>query len=602
MRTSRPQLEVRLSAPVVAAAAAPGLSDLVIGIRPEHPHLAGGSGGLSGEVILVEELGADALLHVRLAEGGNPVVLARTEGRKPPAPGQHVRFQVQPDNVFASAQRQVPALQVRPQPLNARTLAYWSDRLPGPAYDRDLVTPGVVHFGVGSFHRAHQAMYHDRLMNEGTALDWGICGVGVMAADRRMKQALEAQDGLYTLVLKHSDGTYEPRVIGSVVEYLFAPDDPEAVIEKMVAPSTRIVSLTVTEGGYNIHDATGEFDVTSPDVIHDLQPGAVPRTTFGLITEALRRRRAIGLAPFTIMSCDNLQGNGHLTKRVFTAFARLRERELGDWVEHEVRFPNSMVDRITPVTTDADRAEVRDRFGIEDRWPVVCEPYTQWVLEDTFTAGRPPYEDAGVQLVDQVEPYELMKLRLLNGSHQAMCYFAYLDGYRLVHEAAQDPLFQAFLLGYMNSEASPTLPPVPGVDLDEYQHTLIERFSNPQVRDTIARLCAQSSDRIPKWLLPVVRQQLAAGGEIRRSAAVVASWARYAEGIDEQGEPIEVVDRLRDSLTRLARQQREDGDAFIANRDVFGDLADDKRFGTAYRSALASLHERGARATLQSLA
>jgi mannitol 2-dehydrogenase len=490
---------------------------------------------------------------------------------------------------------------VPPRPLNARTLAYWRGRLPAPAYDRDLVTPGVVHVGVGGFHRAHQAMYHDRLMNEGTALDWGICGVGVLATDRRMKRALGAQDGLYTLVLKHSDGTYEPRVIGSVVEYLFAPDDPEAVIEKMAAETIRIVSLTVTEGGYNIQDASGEFDVTNPDVIHDLEPGAVPRTTFGLITEALRRRWKRGLAPFTVMSCDNLQGNGHLAKRVFTAFAGLRDPELGGWVEREVGFPNSMVDRITPATTDADRAEVRERFGIEDQWPVVCEPFTQWVLEDTFTAGRPPYEEAGVQLVDDVEPYELMKLRLLNASHQAMCYFAYLSGYRLVHEAAQDPLFQDFLLGYMDKEATPTLAPVPGVDLDEYKHTLLERFSNPQVGDTIARLCAQSSDRIPKWLLPVVREQLATGGEIRRSAAVVASWARYAEGVDEQGEPIEVVDRLAGSLTQLARRQRQDPNAFIANRDVFGDLADDQRFVAAYRPALASLHQRGARATLASL-
>jgi mannitol 2-dehydrogenase len=451
---------------------------------------------------------------------------------------------------------------------------------------------------VGGFHRAHQAMYHDDLMNSGLALDWGICGVGVMPADRNMQQALDAQDGLYTLVVARSDGTYAPRIIGSIVEYLFAPDDPEAVIQKMAAESTRIVSLTITEGGYNISDVTGEFDETNPDVIHDLQPHAVPRTTFGLITEALRRRRRVGVAPFTVMSCDNLQGNGQLCQRVFTTFARLRDRELGDWVEREVSFPNSMVDRITPVTTDADRAEVRERFGIEDRWPVVCEPYTQWVLEDTFTAGRPAYEKVGVQLVDQVEPYELMKLRLLNGSHQAMCYFAYLCGYRLVHEAAQDPMFRAFLLGYMDQEATPTLPPVPGVDLAGYKHALIERFSNPEVRDTIARLCAQSSDRIPKWLLPVIREQLAAGGEIRRSAAVVASWARYAEGIDEQGEPIEVVDRYAESLTRLARGERG---AFIANRELFGDLADDKRFVTAYLSALDSLHERGARATLQAL-
>ena len=492
-------------------------------------------------------------------------------------------------------------MQAKPQPLNARTLKYWRGRLPVPDYDRDLVTAGVVHVGVGGFHRAHQAMYHDRLMNQGTALDWGICGVGIMAADRRMKEVLDAQDGLYTLVLKHSDGTYEPRVIGSIVEYLFAPDDPEAVIERMAAESTRIVSLTITEGGYNLSDVTGEFDVANPDVLADLEPGAVPRTAFGLITEALRRRWKRGLAPFTVMSCDNLQDNGYLSKRVFTAFAGLRDPDLGDWVEREARFPNSMVDRITPVTTDTDRGEIRERFGIEDLWPVVCEPYTQWVLQDAFTAGRPPYERVGVQVVEQVEPYELMKLRLLNGSHQAMAYFGYLCGYRLVHEAAQDPLFQAFMLGYMDCEATPTLAPVPGVDLEGYKHTLIERFSNPQVRDTIARLCAESSDRIPKWLLPVVREQLVTGGEIRRSAAVVASWARYAEGFDEAGQPIEVVDRLRDTLTRLARQHYEDPDAFIANRDVFGDLVDQKLFVSAYRSALTSLHQRGARATLESL-
>jgi mannitol 2-dehydrogenase len=500
-----------------------------------------------------------------------------------------------------STRERAHALPGKPQPLNARTLAYWRDRLPTPAYDRDGVRPGVVHFGVGGFHRAHQAMYHDQLMNDGAPLRWGICGVGVMAADRRMQEALDAQDGLYTLVIKHADGTYSPRVVGSIVEYLFAPDDAEAVIARMAAESTRVVSLTITEGGYNLRDVSGDFDAANPDVVRDLKPGAEPRTTFGLVTEALRRRRERGLAPFTIMSCDNLQGNGHLARRVFTAFARLREPDLGEWVEREVRFPNSMVDRITPVTTEADRAEIRDRFGIDDRWPVFCEPFTQWVLQDSFTEERPPYERAGVQIVADVEPYELMKLRLLNASHQAMCYLGYLCGYRLVHEAAQDPLFQEFLLGYMNVEATPTLPPVPGVDLDSYKHTLIERFCNPQVRDTIARLCAQSSDRIPKWLLPVVRQQLAAGGEIERSAAVVASWARYAEGVDEQGRPIEVVDRLRDSLMQLARSQRTDPDAFIANRQLFGDLIDDQRFVSAYRSALASLHLRGARATLESL-
>jgi mannitol 2-dehydrogenase len=474
--------------------------------------------------------------------------------------------------------------------------------VPRPEYDRDRVTTGVVHFGVGGFHRAHQALFHDRLMNEGKALDWGICGVGVMPADERMRDVMRDQNGLYTLVEKHADGSLDPRVIGSITEYLFAPDDPEAVIEKLADPATRIVSLTVTEGGYNLDDGTGEFVADDPEVAHDLEPGATPKTVFGLVTEALRRRRERAIVPFTVMSCDNLQGNGALARTAFTAFARLRDPELGDWVEREVRFPNGMVDRITPATTDEDIEEVNERFDVEDRWPVVSEPFIQWVLEDSFSAGRPPYEDVGVQVVDDVEPYELMKLRLLNASHQALAYFGYLAGYRLVHDAAQDPLFQDLLARYMDDEATPTLAPVPGVDLDEYKRTLIERFSNPGVRDTIPRLCAESSDRIPKWLLPVVRAQLESGGEITRSAAIVASWARYAEGVDEDGEAIEIVDRRADRLTELAQRQREDANAFIANRDLFGDLADDERFAEAYRSTLRSLHEHGARATLKALA
>jgi mannitol 2-dehydrogenase len=485
--------------------------------------------------------------------------------------------------------------------LSAAALSSVADAVPVPTYDRGRIITGCVHFGVGGFHRAHQAMYLDRLMNAGLAETWGICGVGVLPGDRRMRDALIPQDCLYTLVVKHPDGTLEPRVIGSIVEYLFAPDDPNDVIEKMAAPSTRIVSLTVTEGGYNFHPVTGEFDERSPDVAADLKPGAVPVTVFGLVTEALARRRDRGLVPFTVMSCDNIAGNGDVARKVFSAFARLRDPALGSWVSSEVHFPNSMVDRITPVTSEQDRARLAERFGIEDAWPVVCEPFTQWVLEDVFGNGRPPLEDAGVQLVSDVEPYELMKLRLLNASHQALCYLGYLAGYRYAHEACQDPLFAAFLLSYMDHEGTPTLLPVPGVDLDAYKHTLIERFANPEVRDTLARLCAESSDRIPKWLLPVIRQQLATGGEIRRAALVVAAWARYAEGVDEQGQPIEVVDRLRDPLMAAARRQGEDPTAFLADRELFGDLIDDARFVAAYTASLNSLHLRGARATLEAL-
>ena len=473
--------------------------------------------------------------------------------------------------------------------------------IPGPTYDRSAVTTGIVHFGVGGFHRAHQAMYLDQLMEQGQALDWGICGVGVMPSDARMQQVMQAQDCLYTLVLKDPDGSWEPRVIGSIVQYLFAPDDPEAVIEKMADRATRIVSLTVTEGGYNVHPVTGAFDADNAAVQADLTSNGPPATTFGLVTEALVRRRERGIEPFTVMSCDNIQGNGHVASEMFTAFARLRDPELGAWVAATVRFPNSMVDRITPVTTDDDRAQIDERFGVSDGWPVVCEPFTQWVLEDNFTLGRPPFEVVGVQVVADVEPYELMKLRLLNASHQALCYFGYLAGYRLVHEVAQDPLFADFLLAYMDREATPTLEPVPGIDLDGYKRQLIERFSNAAVRDTVARLCAESSDRIPKWVLPVIRENLAAGRDVTLATAVVASWARYCEGVDEQGEPIEVVDRLAPSLKAIAARQASDPLAFIANRELFGDLMDQPEFTEPYLTALGSLQSSGARATLESL-
>jgi mannitol 2-dehydrogenase len=486
-------------------------------------------------------------------------------------------------------------------PLTTSSLPSLAGTVSVPAYDRSRLRAGIVHLGVGAFHRSHQAMYLDRLLERGEAGEWAICGVGVLASDRRMAEVMAAQDGLYTLVVKHADGSLEARVVGSVVEYLLAPDDPDAVVEKMAAETTRIVSLTVTEGGYNTDPVTGEFDAGDPGVVHDLQPGAAPATSFGLVVEALVRRRERGLPPFTVVSCDNIQHNGDVARHSFAAFAALRDRDLGAWVEREVPFPNSMVDRITPATTDDDRAEVARRFGVEDAWPVVCEPFTQWVVEDRFGLGRPPLEDAGVQVVEDVDPYERMKLRLLNAGHQGLAYLGRLAGYRLVHDAAQDPLFRRFLLGYMEEEATPTLRPVPGIDLDEYRRSLVDRFSNPHIRDTLARLAFDGSERLPKWLLPVVRDNLAAGGEVRRSAAIVAGWARYSEGVDEDGQPIEVADRRRDTLAASARRQRQDPLAFIADRELFGDLVDDERFTGPYLAALTSLHERGARATLDAL-
>jgi mannitol 2-dehydrogenase len=483
--------------------------------------------------------------------------------------------------------------------LNEATLTELNAAVSVPRYDRRQVSTGIVHISVGGFHRSHQAMYIDTLMNAGTAMDWGICGIGLRPSNARMRDVLAAQDGLYTLVIRHSDGTWEPRVIGSITGYLFAPDDPEAAIEKMAAPGTRIVSLTVTEGGYGLDPVTGEFDPADPAIVADLRPGAAPGTVFGLVTEALARRRARGIPAFSVVSCDNIQGNGRVSQRAFTAFAHLRDPELASWVAEHVRFPSGMVDRITPRTTEADRAELSRRFGLDDEWPVFCEPFTQWVLEDTFAAGRPPLEDAGVKIVTDVEPYELMKLRLLNASHQALCYPGYLVGYRLVHEVTSDELFARFLLDYMTTEAIPTLRPVPGIDLAGYASQLIERFSNPEVGDTVARLCANASDLIPKFLLPVIREQLASGGPFTRAAAVVASWARYAEGTDDAGQPIEIADPLRDELTARARRQREEPLSFVRNEHLFGDLAGTDAFASPYLHALSLFEQHGARETLR---
>jgi mannitol 2-dehydrogenase len=441
-------------------------------------------------------------------------------------------------------------------------------------------------------------MYLDTLMNDGKALEWGLCGVGVLPHDRRIIETMRAQDGLYTLVVKHPDGRREPRVIGSIVEVVFAPKDPQAVVDRLADDQTRIVSLTITEGGYLVNQVTGEFDADDPSIRADLEDDATSSTVFGFITAALDQRRRSARTPFTVMSCDNLPDNGDVAKRMMCAFARLKDPELAAWMEAEVAFPNSMVDRITPVTAREDIDTLAREFGVQDGWPVVCEPFTQWVLDDHFGQGRPPFEDAGVQMVEDVAPYELMKLRLLNASHQALCYLGYLSGYRYAHEVCQDPLFADFLLGYMKREASPTLRPLPGVDLDAYRHELVERFANPEVRDTLARLCAESSDRIPKWLVPVIRENLARGGEIERSALVVAAWARYAEGVDEQGKPIEVVDRLKNRVMAAARRT-DDPLAFIRDRDLFGHLAENDRFVAAYLEARDQLRRVGARTTLE---
>lgn len=467
-----------------------------------------------------------------------------------------------------------------------------------PQYSRDDLTVGIVHFGVGNFHRSHQAMYLDRLFNEGIARDWAICGVGVLPGDARMRDALQARGMSYTLVERYPDGAAQARRIASIAEYLFAPDDPEAVIERLADPAVRIVSLTITEGGYNTDEATGAFDLTQPDVAGDLADGAVPTTVFGLVAEGARRRRDRGIAAFTVMSCDNLPGNGHVAERSFVTFARAKDADLGEWMSREVAFPNSMVDRITPVTGDDERAYLCEAFGVDEPWPVVSESFVQWVLEDRFSSGRPPYERAGVQLVDDVMPYETMKLRLLNAGHQALAYVGYLSGHRYAHEAARDPLVSAFVRDYMAREGEPTLDPVPGVDLAAYEQSLLDRFANPYVRDTLLRLATDGADRIATFVLPVARDLVTAGAPVDLCAAIAASWLVFARGVDEQGVPIEVVDRrfgvVADALARAA----DDAAALARDVRLFGELASEPAFIEAFARAFRAFRDRGVRETL----
>lgn len=349
------------------------------------------------------------------------------------------------------------------------------------------------------------------------------------------------------------------------------------MIELLADRAVRIISLTITEGGYN----------------------APLSAVFGLVTEALNRRRVRGLKSPTIVSCDNIVGNGDIARQAFTSYAEASNPALAHRMDENTAFPNSMVDRITPVTAPEVTERLAAEFGVDDAWPVIAEPFAMWALEDDFADGRPPLDRAGVTFVDDVSPYEAMKLRLHNASHQGLCYFGYLAGYRLVHDAAQDPLLAELLWCYMDTEAMPTLTPVPG--LREFRDGLLPRFANAHVRDTVARLCAESSDRIRKWLLPVVRDNLRSGGSVRYSAAIVASWARYAEGVGDEGHPIDVVDPRANALVPIARSQRANPLAFLANRAVFGNLIEETRFVAPYLWTLNSLHRDGARAAVGKL-
>lgn len=469
--------------------------------------------------------------------------------------------------------------------------------VPGPNYDRTQLRGGIVHFGLGNFHRAHQAVYLDRLMNTGKGLDYAIVGAGVMPSDARMRDALAAQDFLFSVVEQTAEAS-DPRVVGATVDYL-PPADAAAIIAKLADPETRIASLTITEGGYFIDAATGHFNPQHPAIAADGANPGQPKTVFGMLVAGLKARRDAGQQPFTVMCCDNIPHNGVVTREAVVETARLSDPELADWIKASVAFPNGMVDRITPATSDRERAMIRDDFGIDDDCPVFCEDFIQWVLEDNFPAGRPALEDVGVEFVKDVTPWELMKIRILNGGHAVIAYPAGLMDIHFVHEAMEDDLVRGFLEKVETDEIIPAVPPVPNTDLQAYFQKVKERCANPKIGDTIRRLCLDGSNRQPKFIVPTIADRLKAGKSVEGLALESALWCRYCAGTTDSGAVIEPNDPNWDHLTAVAKQAKDDPAAWLAMADIYGDTGKNPAFADAFARWLNMLWDKGTKVTLQ---
>ena len=465
-----------------------------------------------------------------------------------------------------------------------------------PGYARADLSAGILHFGVGNFHRAHQAMYLDTLMSAGKARDWALVGAGVFEGEKKGRAVLQAQDWLTTLVEQEADRS-EARVLGSMIDFI-EPADAPAIIARMAQDDIRIVSMTITEGGYFL-DSSDRFDPTHPAMVADAATPGTPVTVFGMILEGLRARRDAGLPPFTVMCCDNIPHNGEVTRTTLTGLARMCDPAFADWIVANVSFPNAMVDRITPATTDREHKILADDFGVQDGWPVFCEGFTQWVLEDDFPLGRPPFEDAGVQFVPDVAPFELMKLRILNGGHATIAYPAGLMDIHFVHEAMENDLVRAFLRKLEETEIMPNVPPVPDTDLNDYFDLIERRFSNPKIGDTVRRLCLDGSNRQPKFIVPTLRDALKGDGPVEGLALESALWCRYCAGTTDSGAVIEPNDPNWDALVPVALAARERTQAWLEQKAIYGDLGDDSRFAEPFARWLGMLWDKGTAATLR---
>ena len=482
--------------------------------------------------------------------------------------------------------------------LNTQNLPRLNETAQTPDYDRSQITCGIMHMSIGGFHRSHQAVYVDRILSQGY-LDWGICAVGLMPQDGDNITALQEQDNLYTVLERNAD-TDTAHVIGSIIETMHAPPAPEKVLARLADETIKILSLTITEKGY-CYDSDKNLDENNALIQHDIHNLATPKTALGYVVAGLKERFEQKKKPFTVMSCDNLPGNGHLTQKLVLQFADLVDTNLSQWIKENVTFPNSMVDRITPVTTPDIISTVKSKFNIEDAWPVVCEDYIQWILEDSFCCGRPPLDEVGVQIVADVDPYEKMKVRLLNGSHSALSYISYLMGYREVDKAMADPLICKFVRDYMDHDITPTLPDVPGINLDDYKDTLIKRFANPAISDQVQRLAEDGSQKIPNAIIPCIEYQLSTGGSTQYSILALAGWFRYLTGVDEELQPIAIKDPMAEKLTACAKFDTASPVHLLGIEEIFGhDLPQNSDFVSALAEKMKQIKVRGIKHVLLS--
>lgn len=479
--------------------------------------------------------------------------------------------------------------------LSLKNLSGINPSVTTPNYARQDLSAGIMHIGLGNFHRAHQAHYLHRLFQLGIDLDWAIVGAGVKTYDEAMRNKLRAQDWLTTLVELDPKG-FSAEIIGSMIDFIDI--DSQMLIEKMTEPEIRIVSLTVTEGGYYVDANTGGFDAGHEEIAADVKTPNDPKTVFGIIIAALQKRRDAGIEPFTIMSCDNLPENGHVAKNTVLGLAELISNDVHNWISENVAFPNSMVDCITPATGEREIEIVRTKFGIEDAAPVVCEPFHQWVLEDKFTMGRPALEKVGVEFVEDVAPYELMKLRILNGGHAAIAYPAGLLGIHFVHDAMSDQSILKYLDKLEHNEIIPTVPKIKGVSKEDYYKTIVERFSNEAIGDTIPRLCYDGFNRQPKFILPTIEDRLANGESVVGLALESALWCRYCYGTTDEGDVIEPNDPNWKQLNEQAKLARDNSTAWLEMSEVYGSLSTSEPFQSAFATALNSLWQNGTRNTL----